>query len=300
MPAPAEHESGLDDQIRLFLRHLDIERGLSANTLAAYRRDLVGYRTFLDERAPNPQLVDDYLVTLGRYAPATRARRIAALRMFHRFLVVEGMAASDPTLLVEPPGREQSLPKALDVDELITLIEGVPTETALGRRNRALLEFMYASGARVSEAAGLDVLDVDLTERTALLTGKGDRQRLVPLGEPACDALAVWFVDRADIAKSDAVFVNRRGGRLSRQSIWSVVKSAGSAAGLPPERLSPHVLRHSAATHMVEGGADLRTVQEILGHASISTTQIYTRVSPRHLYEAFVEAHPRSRRRKDG
>lgn len=283
-----------------FLVHLAIERGLARNTTVAYRRDLVQYAAFLGNRAPSASLVEEYLASLTGLAPTTIARRTASLRMFHRFLVSEGQQNVDPTLLIQTPKRGRPLPKSLDVETVERLVEAPDITTTLGRRNRAILEFMYASGARVSETVALDVLDLDLVDRLATVTGKGDKQRLVPLGSLACDAVAAWLPDRMEIATSDAVFVSNRGGRLSRQSIWNIVKAAGIAAGIEPGELSPHVLRHSAATHMVEGGADLRTVQEILGHASISTTQIYTRVSPRHLYEVYVEAHPRSRRRKDG
>ncbi len=289
-------EADLDE----FMVHLTVERGLAANTVAAYRRDLHAYREFLDGRTPTAPLVEAYLAALSGMAPSTVARRTASLRGFHRFLVAEGIADADPTLLLDTPKRGKPLPKALDVDSVASLIEAADVTTVSGRRDRAILEFLYATGARVSETVALDLLDLDLEDRIATVTGKGDRQRLVPLGSMAVDAIANWLPDRMVLATCDAVFVSMRGNRLTRQSIWSIVKAAGTAAGLSEHDLSPHVLRHSAATHMVEGGADLRTVQEMLGHASISTTQIYTRVSPRHLYEMYVEAHPRSRRRKDG
>lgn len=282
-----------------YLTHLTVERGLAANTIAAYRRDLEAYGAFLDGREATGDLVAAFLAE-GRLARSTVARRTASVRGFHRFLVGEGRRPSDPTLLIDTPKRSKPLPKALDVHSVAKLVESPDTSQWMGRRDRALLEFLYGTGARVSEAVALDLLDLDLEDRIVSLTGKGDRQRLVPLGAMAADALAAWLPDRLDLATCDAVFVNARGGRLSRQSMWTIVKRAGAAAGVRPADLSPHVLRHSAATHMVEGGADLRTVQEMLGHASISTTQIYTRVSPRHLYEIYVEAHPRSRLRKDG
>lgn len=288
------------DDLDEFLTHLTVERGLARNTIAAYRRDLGAYREFLDGRPPSAALVEEFLSERSDLAASSVARRTASLRSFHRFLVAEGLAATDPTLLVDTPKRPKALPKALDIDTVTRLIESPDLTTVPGRRNRAILEFLYATGARVSETVALGLLDLDLADRIANVTGKGDRQRLVPLGAMAAEALDAWLVDRLELASGDAVFVNLRGGRLSRQSIWNIVKDAGTAAGLAERDLSPHVLRHSAATHMVEGGADLRTVQEMLGHASISTTQIYTRVSPRHLYEMYVEAHPRSRRRKDG
>jgi integrase/recombinase XerD len=231
-------------------------------------------------------------------APASIARRIAAVRGFHRFLVTEGLAATDPTVLLDSPRRRASLPKALTVEEILRLLEAPDPGTPEGRRDRALLEFLYATGARVTEAVGLDQLDLDLEEGTARVTGKGDKQRLVPVGGPACRALLAYLPDRLAWRRagrdSGAVFLNQRGGRLTRQGVWGIVRRYALRAGLDAEAVSPHVLRHSAATHMVEGGADLRTVQELLGHASISTTQVYTRVSPRHLLEVYTVSHPRS------
>jgi integrase/recombinase XerD len=209
------------------------------------------------------------------------------------------MAAADPTALIAAPQRPASLPKALSVDEVTRLIEAAAGETPLAVRDAAILEFMYASGARVAETVGLDVLDVDLEEAVAVVTGKGAKQRLVPLGSHAVLALRRYLQHRLEL-KGDrpdpgALFLSRRGKRLTRQSVWQLVRKYAGIAGLDPETVSPHVLRHSVATHMVEGGADLRTVQEILGHASISTTQVYTRVTPQHLHEVYVSAHPRGR-----
>ena len=184
------------------------------------------------------------------------------------------------------------------MEEVLRLLEAPDGTTPEGRRDRALLEFLYATGARVAEAVGLDQLDLDLEDGTARVTGKGDKQRLVPVGGPACRALLAYLPDRLAWRPagrdSGAVFLNRRGGRLTRQGIWAIVRRHALRAGLDPQTVSPHVLRHSTATHMVEGGADLRTVQELLGHASISTTQVYTRVSPRHLLEVYTVSHPRS------
>ncbi len=287
------------DRVTDYLDYLAIERGLSQHTVAAYRNDLAQYTGFLEGRSPSADLVEGFIETLAHLAPATVARRIAAVRGFHRFLVVEEVATDDPTVLVETPRRGSSLPKALTVDEVLGLLEACDLTTPLGRRNKAILEFLYGTGARVTELVDLSLHDLDLVEASALVTGKGNKQRMVPLGRHAVDALTVWMEDRLAFRRSGtddgAVFLNRRGGRLTRQAIWAIVRAAGEAAGMDAGQLSPHVLRHSAATHMVEGGADLRTVQEMLGHASISTTQVYTRVSPRHLYEIYVEAHPRSR-----
>lgn len=282
-----------------FLASARVERGLAGNTLIAYRRDLEQYLAFIGERTPDPDLVSDYVASLSArgLARSTVTRKIAAIRGLHRFMVVEGMASSDTTTLLERPRTLDSLPKALTIDQAIGLVEAPDITTPGGRRDRALLEFLYGTGARVSEATGLDLTDLDLVERTALVTGKGDKQRQVPIGRAADEAIASWLADRIEIAstRNDAVFTNMRGGRISRQAVFDIVRKAGVRAGLNTRDVSPHVLRHSAATHMIEGGADLRTVQEMLGHANVSTTQVYTRVSPTHLHEVYVQAHPRSR-----
>jgi integrase/recombinase XerD len=209
------------------------------------------------------------------------------------------MRGEDPTLLLESPRRPEPFPKALTVEEAIRLVESPDTGTVKGRRDSALLEFLYGTGARVSEAVALDLGHVDLEDRVALVTGKGAKQRLVPLGGMAVIAIGRWLPDRLGLIqrqqRGDPLFLNLRGRRLSRQGMFDVVRVNAEQAGIPREKVSPHVLRHSAATHMVEAGADLRTVQEMLGHATISTTQVYTRVSPTHLVEVYVQAHPRSR-----
>lgn len=291
----------LADALEEHLSALSAERGFSRNTVAAYRRDLRQYLVFLDGRPPDPDVVEAWVAELhGRgLAPTTVARKVAALRGFHRFLVVEGIRSDDPTARLDAPPRPDAVPKALDVHEVIRLVEAPDRTTPAGRRDAALLEFLYATGSRVTEAVGLDLgdLDLDETHATVLLTGKGDRQRIVPLGGAALRAIGAWLPDRLHLAGTgtDAVFVNLRGRRLTRQGVFGVVRNAARRAGLDVSRVSPHVLRHSAATHMLEGGADLRTVQEILGHANVSTTQVYTRVSPQHLVEIHRQAHPRSR-----
>ena len=281
-----------------YLAVLTAERGLSPNTTAAYRRDLDQYLRFLAGREPDPMLVDEYLGFLSEqnYARSTITRKVAAVRGFHRFELVEGVAVSDPTALIDPPKRGETLPKALTVDETLSLLDSIQPVDPQARRDSALLEFMYATGARVSETVQVELTDLDLIDRVVLLTGKGRKQRLVPLGASAVASIQRWLPDRLEIARrTDAVFLNLRGGRLSRQGVFDIVRKRARHVGIPPERISPHVLRHSAATHMVEGGADLRTVQEMLGHANVSTTQIYTKVSPQHLLEVFTLAHPRSR-----
>ena len=290
-------EEGIDE----YLVSLRVERGLAANTISAYARDLDQYREFLAGRRPRTQLVDDFVSELAARGlrATTIARKIASIRGLHRFLVTEGMSDSDPTALVETARAIDPFPKALTVEEAIALVETPGADRVADRRDRALLEFLYGTGARVSEAVGLDLGDIDLSDRAALITGKGSKQRLVPLGSKSAEALQAWLPDRMGLVRrkvrGDPVFLNLRGGRLSRQGAFGVVKKRAAQAGIDPAKVSPHVLRHSAATHMLEGGADLRTVQELLGHATISTTQVYTRVSPAHVMEIYVQAHPRSR-----
>jgi integrase/recombinase XerD len=289
----------VDDLVADFLASLASDRGLAPATIAAYRSDLRRYAEHLDGAEPNERAVTAFLVGMRAQglSNATISRRIAAVRQFHRFLVSEGLSDHDPTLRVESPRRPRNLPKALTVDEVVRVLESPDPATVVGRRDRALIEFMYSTGARVGETVALDEIDLDLDEGMVVLTGKGDRQRMVPVGGPARNAMAAWLPDRLRIRSERsgaAIFLSLRGRRLSRQTVWAIVRAHAVRSGVPPERVSPHVLRHSAATHMVEGGADLRSVQEILGHASISTTQIYTRVSPRHLVEVHATTHPRS------
>jgi integrase/recombinase XerD len=283
-----------------YLASLRSERGLAVNTVAAYRRDLGQYFAFLeDEKTESSAAAFVSHLRGSGLAASTIARKLAAVRGYHRFLVVEGRSDDDPTLLIDTPRRGRSLPKALTVGEVLQLLDAPDRDSPLGVRDRALLEFLYGTGARVGEVVAVDVLDVDLERRSAIVTGKGDRQRVVPLGEYAVDAIARYLPHRMELRRGTQdpgrLFLNARGRPLTRQGVWEIVKRQGKRAGIPLQRLSPHVLRHSAATHMVEGGADLRTVQEILGHASISTTQVYTHVSPQHVLEVYVTAHPRAR-----
>ncbi len=290
-----------------YLVSLSSERGLSPNTVAAYRRDLAQYVAFLgaggidDIDAVSTPDAEGFVagVVAAGAAPATAKRKLAAVRGLHRFLVAEGIVDHDPTARVDAVRQPDSLPKALGVDEVFALLDAPDPATKLGIRDRAILEVMYASGARVAETVGLQTTDIDLETRTALVTGKGDKQRVVPLGSHAISAIEKYLPVRLEMkgGRDDSgwLFLNHRGGRLTRQGVFLVIRRHAATAGIDPARVSPHVLRHSAATHMVEGGADLRTVQEMLGHASISTTQIYTRVSPGYLYEVFVTTHPRGR-----
>lgn len=286
-----------------FLEAIRSERGLSANTAVAYRRDLLQYGATMESRSDvaasgriHVHLNDLRQVGLS---DASIARKFASIRAFHRFLITEGYATEDPSAAIDSPSRGSAIPKSLTVDQVSRLIETPDLTGALGRRDHAILEMLYGTGCRATELVDLDLHDLDFETATALITGKGNKQRLVPVGKYALDAVEIWLEDRIVIrrpgADSGALFLTVRGNRLSRQTVWRIVDRAGAAAEIDTALISPHVLRHSCATHMVEGGADLRTVQEILGHASISTTQTYTRVSPEHLREVVIVSHPRGR-----
>jgi integrase/recombinase XerD len=290
-------EAGVEE----YLVALRVEKGLSPNTVEAYIRDLRQYLEFLEGGEPTEQLIAGFVGEMRDkgLADSTIARKIASVRGLHRFLVLEELRETDPTALIESPRRPDPFPKALTVVEAIALVEAPGGGDRAARRDSALLEFLYGTGARVSETVGVDLADVDLEDRVVRVTGKGSKQRMVPLGGKAVTAIRAWLPDRMGLVrrgvKGDPLFLNLRGGRLSRQAVFDIVKRHAAAADIDSARVSPHVLRHSAATHMVEGGADLRTVQEILGHATISTTQVYTRISSAHVMEIYVEAHPRSR-----
>ncbi|MFZ5869806.1 MAG: site-specific tyrosine recombinase XerD [Actinomycetota bacterium] len=309
--------TALDRALAGYLEHLAVERGLSRNTLAAYRRDLGRYTAFLrarGRRAPDEVAEADVAAFLaairtgedGRPAlsASSAARTVVAVRGLHRFLAVEGTAPTDPAREVRPPTPPRRLPKAVSVDAVTRLLEGVSVgDTPAALRDRALLEVLYGSGARISEAVGLDVDDVlgpdGGTGAAVRLFGKGGKERLVPLGSYAVRALDAYLVRARPVLAAagrgtPAVFLNARGGRLSRQSAWAVLRSAAARAGLA-EHVSPHTLRHSFATHLIEGGADVRVVQELLGHASVTTTQVYTLVTADTLREVYAAAHPRAR-----
>lgn len=308
----------LDSQLQGYLDHLTIERGVAANTLSSYRRDLRRYTKHLSDRGIHDLAkvgeddVSEFLVALRRGDPETgaaalsavsAARALIAVRGLHRFAAAEGLAELDVARAVRPPTPGRRLPKSLTVDQVLALLEGAggdsPADGPLTLRNRALLELLYSTGARISEAVGLDVDDVDTQARSVLLRGKGGKQRLVPIGRPAVAALDAYLVrGRSDLARrgrgTPAIFLNVRGGRLSRQSAWQVLQDAAERSGIT-SGVSPHMLRHSFATHLLEGGADVRVVQELLGHASVTTTQIYTMVTVHALREVWAEAHPRAR-----
>ena len=298
--------------VRTYLDHLTVERGLAANTLSSYRRDLGRYDEFLaaqgidDLDAVTEQTVTAFLVSLREGSPAhpplsasSAARTVVAVRGFHKFAVSDGLALADPAAAVKPPTPAKRLPKALPLSDVEAILEaaGAP-DTALARRDRALLEVLYGTGARISEAVGLDVDDLDAVDGTVLLRGKGGKERLVPVGGYARESVAAYLTrarpELVAARSGPAMFLNSRGGRLSRQSAWSVLVKAAERAGVTAS-VSPHTLRHSFATHLLDGGADVRVVQELLGHASVTTTQVYTLVTVDNLREVFATAHPRAR-----
>lgn len=293
--------AALPDHSHDFLASIGAERGLSPNTVMAYRRDLAQYAQTIHEVGgiADADTVLRHMAKLREMglADTSIARKYASIRSYHRFLVIEGLASHDPTAGIDAPRRPRPIPKALSVTEVVSILEQPDTGDPAGRRDSAILEMLYATGCRVTELTAADLHDVDTETRTVLVTGKGNKQRLVPLGSFALAAIERWLPDRLAFRDSTtdtgALFLTVRGNRMSRQSVWRLVKRHGTSAGIDPSRLSPHVFRHSAATHMVEGGADLRTVQEMLGHASLSTTQIYTMVSPEHLREVLIASHPR-------
>jgi integrase/recombinase XerD len=292
------------DPVATYLAALLAERGASSHTVAAYRRDLADFVAFLGRRreltAATPDDVRAYLEALrarGLRASSV-ARRLSAVRGLYRYLVGESAMTGDPTELVECPRLPRPLPKTLSRDVATSLVEGPDTASERGVRDRTLLEVLYATGMRASECLGLRLEDVNLTAGYVVCTGKGRKQRLVPLGAEAI----VWiraYLDRARPAAtrrhdSGRLFVNGRGRALSRQSLWGIVRKAGATAGVA-KRVSPHVLRHSFASHLLEGGADLRSVQAMLGHADIATTQIYTHLPSAALKRMYREFHPRAR-----
>ncbi|HEX6423145.1 MAG TPA: tyrosine recombinase [Acidimicrobiales bacterium] len=293
-----------------WLSWLATERGRARSTLAAYRRDARRWWRWLSALGVGLAGVDEthleaYVADLraSGLAPATVARAVVAARSLHRFLADEGRAPSDPGAHLEAPRVPAGLPKSLSEEEVGALLGAVTGDEPVARRDRAVLEVLYGTGLRISELVGLRLADVDLESSLLRAFGKGSKERVVPVGRHAREALAAWlgpggrpalvperWARRSD---ADAVFLNRRGGRLTRQGAWLIVKRWGSEVGLAA-RLTPHVLRHSCATHMLDHGADLRAVQEMLGHATVSTTQLYTKVSTERLFAAYRAAHPRA------
>ena len=299
----------MEATVEAFLHHLAVERGSAANTLRAYRTDLDRYLGHLRDtgRADLAEVgetdVTAFVAALRSgpepLAASSAARALAAVRGLHRFAALDGLVADDVARDVTPPARPARLPRTLDVDEVEQLLAGIVGDGPVALRDRALLELLYSTGARISEAVGLDVDDLDAGARTVLLRGKGGKDRIVPVGRPALAAVDAYRVRArpALAAKgrgTGALLLNARGGRLSRQSAWHALRAAADAAGLAAD-VSPHTLRHCFATHLLAGGADVRTVQELLGHASVSTTQIYTHVTVDALREVYATTHPRAR-----
>ncbi|WP_328812856.1 site-specific tyrosine recombinase XerD [Rhodococcus sp. NBC_00297] len=299
--------------IATYLDHLAVERGSARNTITSYRRDLSRYASHLGELDRN-SLRDVTEVDVAEFVTALRsgnelfpplaassaARTVIAVRGVHRFALAEGIVDVDVAAGVKPPAPGRRLPKSLSVEQVFALLDAVAgkaADTPRGLRDRALLELLYSTGARISEAVGLDVDDIDSDSRSVVLHGKGGKERIVPIGRPALDAVDAYLVRGRPALVSQgtpALLLNVRGGRLSRQSAWQVLQTAAERAGIGAS-VSPHTLRHSFATHLLDGGADVRVVQELLGHASVTTTQIYTLVTVTTLREVWAEAHPRAR-----
>ncbi|GAA2039903.1 site-specific tyrosine recombinase XerD [Terrabacter terrae] len=312
--------------MRGWLDHVRVEKGASENTLKSYARDLRAYCAFLadhgvdDAGGVTEAQVSDFLASLRErgLAASSAARTLVAVRGFHRFLALEGVVTADPAANVAPPKPPARLPKAIPVEAVERLLAAAAVgDTPDSLRDRALLEVLYGVGARISEAVGLDVDDLETSAElggasaeaagaggragtaSVRLHGKGGKERIVPVGRYAVDAVTAYLVrGRPELAThgrgGPALFLNQRGARLSRQSAWAIIRRAADRAGLG-EHVSPHTLRHSFATHLLDGGADVRVVQELLGHASVTTTQIYTMVSVHRLREVYAGAHPRAR-----
>lgn len=290
--------------VTAYIRHLKTERDVSVHTLSNYQRDLDRYLVWLGSKALQDVTatdIEDHLVYLRKdlnLAASSAARGLAAIRGLHSFAHADGRLPFDVATDVPTPSLGGSIPKALSLAQVEALLNAVPAgdgASQINIRDRALLEMLYSTGARITELLDLDVDDLDREQRVLLVRGKGGKERIVPLGRPALQAVERYLVRaRPSLNKkgSPALFLNNRGARLGRQSGFKIVSQAAEAAGL--EHVSPHSLRHSFATHLLEGGADIRVVQELLGHASVATTQIYTKVSPEHLREIWASSHPRT------
>ncbi len=306
MPPAVSTGSGVEE----FLDWLVLERGRAPSTCEAYRRDLSRYCEVLTSRGSSPETADeeDILAFMGQQqgrgmAPASVKRAMTAVRTFHQFLVIEGLRPDDPGSHLELPTVPKAVPKALSEAEVDAILDAVVGTDRVSRRDRAMLEVLYGTGMRISELVGMSLADLDLGGATVRVLGKGQKERVLPVGRCAHEALTAWLVPAgrgemeperwASQHDQEAVWLNQRGRRLSRQGAWGVVKKRAQQVGLGA-KVSPHVFRHSCATHMLDHGADIRAVQELLGHASISTTQVYTMVSKEKLWEAYRTAHPRA------
>ena len=305
------NEGTMDEQIGHFLNVMSVEKGASGNTVAAYRNDLQQFDVFVtaqngnghvrDWEALERSLITEYLLSLKRknYAEATVARKVAAIKSFFQYLQAEGMIRRNPAENLESPRVGRSLPKPLSVTEIDELLEQpMKRNTPEARRDRAMLELLYATGLRVTELVSLDVEDVNISAPYVRCMGKGSKERTIPIHEQAATAVVAYLNEgRAPLVKSrkeSALFVNRRGERLTRQGFWLILKQYAKEANIATV-VTPHTLRHSFATHMLRGGAPLRNVQELLGHANISTTQVYTQIASEHVRQVYEKAHPRAR-----
>ena len=294
----------MNQYLDLFLNYLLVEKGLARNSLDSYGRDMVRYLDFLEKRgcgepsAVRPGDVADFLALLKDrgLAPRSRARALSAVRMFHRFLLVEGYAEVNPTAIIEAPKTLAKLPQVLSGREVEALLAAPGSDTAQDVRDRAMLELLYATGLRVSELVALGVRDVNVTAGYLMAFGKGGKERLVPMGESACAAVSRYLAEaRPSMDRSGDnvyLFLTRLGDRMTRQAFWNIIKKRTIEAGIR-KVISPHTLRHSFATHLLENGADLRSVQTMLGHADLATTQIYTHVTRERLKRIHEEFHPR-------
>ncbi len=309
----------LSDAVESYLDHLRVERGLASATIRAYDTDLRAFGRWLDGRdwRSGPEPASAYLAELGRpprsLRPASHRRKAACIRAFYRFCFGEELLERDIASLLDLPRAGRTLPDTLDREEVAALLEAIPQDGSLATRDRALLELLYASGLRISEALGLDRQDLSLESNSVRVIGKGDRERLVPVGDVAVAALRRYLADvrpawlamasarpdsgEAQRRKGDArggpIFLSSRGRRLGRMDAWRIIRRAALRAGLTGH-VTPHTLRHSFATHLLEGGADLRVVQELLGHASITTTQLYTHLTGERIRQVYARAHPRA------
>jgi integrase/recombinase XerD len=317
VPADLDGAGSVAAEIRRYLDHLTVERGLARNSLVAYHRDLRRYAAWLAEsgvialHAVSEADISAFGAALRRgegdesppLAASSVARALVSVRGLHRFAAREGRVETDVSAPVRPPVPPKRLPRALSVEQITALLEAAGSDAAgedapRALRDRALLEFQYGTGSRISEAVGLDLDELDLEGGAVRLFGKGSRERIVPVGRLAREALSAYLVRGRPALISrgtPAVFLSARGNRLSRQSAWTILQDAARRAGIDPAVVSPHVLRHSYATHLLDGGADVRVVQELLGHASVTTTQVYTLVTVDRLREVYAAAHPRAR-----
>ncbi|KIO65539.1 hypothetical protein B4065_0464 [Caldibacillus thermoamylovorans] len=297
----------MKDYLKDFLHYLIVEKGLAENTIQSYRRDISAYLIFIEKKLQITDInhvtrvhIMQFLSCLKDEGKSARtiARHIASIRSFHHFLILDKIVDHDPTVHIETPHPELKLPKVLNTDEVDTLLNTPDLTTTLGLRDKAMLELMYATGMRVSELVNLNINDVHLSLGFVRCLGKGNKERIIPIGKMATEALK-GYLEKArpklinQKNKTDSLFMNHHGQRLSRQGFWKILKQMAVKAGIEKE-LTPHMLRHSFATHLLENGADLRSVQELLGHSDISTTQIYTHVTKTRLKDVYNQFHPRA------